>query len=65
MQYLWTVEVNAEGQGFRVIGTGAKGTFRVPADLAKKFPATVLLRVAGMNANGKAYATDKLYKLVP
>jgi hypothetical protein len=65
MSYLWTVEVNAEGQGFRVIGTGAKGTFRVPPDLARKFPATVLLRVAALNANGKAYATDKLYKLVP
>jgi Domain of unknown function (DUF5060)/Protein of unknown function (DUF4038)/Putative collagen-binding domain of a collagenase len=65
MMYLWTVEVNAEGQGFRVIGTGAKGTFRMPADLAKKFPATVLLRVAAVNANGKAYSADKLYKLVP
>ena len=65
MMYLWTAEVNAEGQGFRVIGTGAKGTFQVPPDLARKFPATLLLRVAGMNANGKAYSIDKLYKLVP
>ena len=65
MMYLWTAEVNAEGQGFRVIGTGAKGTFQVPPDLAKKFPATLLIRVAGLNANGKAYSIDKLYKLVP
>ena len=65
MMYLWTAEVNAEGQGFRVLGTGAKGTFQVPSDIAKKFPATLLVRVAALNANGKAYTTDKLYKLVP
>ena len=65
MMYLWTAEVNAEGQGFRVIGTGAKGTFQMPVDLARKFPATVLIRVAALNANGKAYVTDKIYKLVP
>jgi hypothetical protein len=65
MIYLWTAEVAAEGQGFRVIGTGSKGTFQIPADIAKKFPATVLVRVAALNANGKAYVTDKVYKLVP
>ena len=65
MMYLWTAEVNAEGQGFRVIGTGAKGTFQVPPDLARKFPATLLIRVSALNSNGKAYTTDKLYKLVP
>jgi hypothetical protein len=65
MIYLWTAEVAAEGQGFRVLGTGAKGTFQIPADIATKFPATVLLRVAALNANGKAYVTDKVYKLVP
>lgn len=65
MQYLWTVEVTAEGQGFRVVGTGAKGTFRLPPDISKKFPAVVLVRVLALNANGKAYATDKVYKLVP
>jgi hypothetical protein len=65
MMYLWTAEVANEGQGFRVIGTGATGTFKVPPDIAKRFPATVLVRVAALNANGKAYMTDKLYKLVP
>ena len=65
MMYLWTAEVNAEGQGFRVIGTGAKGTFQVPPDLARKFPATLLIRVSALNSNGKAYTTDKLYKVVP
>jgi len=65
MMYLWTAEVASEGQGFRVIATGSKGTFKIPADIAKRFPATLLVRVAALNANGKAYVTDKLYKLVP
>jgi hypothetical protein len=65
MMYLWTAEVAAEGQGARVIGTGAKGTFQMPVDIAKKFPATVVIHVSALNANGKAYVTDKVYKLVP
>jgi hypothetical protein len=65
MMYLWTGEVAVEGQGSRVIGTGAKGTLKIPAGLATKFPAVLSVRVAALNANGKAYVADRVYKLVP
>ncbi len=65
MMYLWTGEVVPEGQGFRVLGTGKEGTFRIPKDIVKNFPGVLSLRLAGINANGKVYYIDKIYKLVP
>jgi hypothetical protein len=65
MFYLWTGEVSTEGQGTRVLGTGREGTMKVPKNIATKLPAILNLRLAGMNANGKVYAIDKVYRLVP
>ena len=65
MLYLWTAEVVAEGQGFRIVGTGAEGTFRIPKDIIKSFPGVLSLRVSALNANGKVYSIDKIHKLVP
>jgi hypothetical protein len=58
MMWLWTGEVAADGQGYRVIGTGQRGMLWPLADLAKRFPAVMHLRLYGMNANGKVYSLD-------
>jgi hypothetical protein len=63
MMYLWTGEVAADGQGYRVLGSGAKGTLRIPPDMVKKLPAVMHLRLSGMNANGKVYSADKIVQL--
>lgn len=63
MMYLWTGEVPADGQGFRVLGTGAQGSFHMPPDIATRYPAVISIRVAALNANGKAYMADKVYTL--
>ncbi len=65
LDVVWTADVVPEGQGYRVVGTGAKGKLELPAELARKFPAVLNLRVSILNANGKAYAIDKVYRLVP
>jgi len=65
MMFLWTGEVVADGRGFRVLGTGKDGTLKIPKGLAKNFPAVLNLHVAALNANGKAYAIDKVYTLKP
>ncbi|MDE3166344.1 MAG: hypothetical protein KGN36_11100, partial [Acidobacteriota bacterium] len=65
MMYLWTGEVAADGQGFRVIASGDKGVMRPLTGVAVKFPATMHLRVYGMNANGKVYAIDRAFTLLP
>jgi hypothetical protein len=63
MMYLWTGEVTADHQGFRVLGTGAQGTMLPTSRLAINFPAIMLLRVFGMNANGKVYLLTKAVQL--
>ncbi|PWU09996.1 MAG: hypothetical protein C5B51_05205 [Terriglobia bacterium] len=63
MMWLWTGEVAADGQGYRVLGAAQKGNFTVPAGLARNYPAVMNLRVYGMNANGKVYALDRALQL--
>lgn len=63
MHYLWTAEAPAEGRGYRVLATGAAGVLHFPAHLAKVFPAVLNLRLYALNAMGKVYAVDKVYRL--
>jgi hypothetical protein len=63
MMYLWTGEVAADGRGSRVLGTGAPGTFVIPPSIAINFPAVLSIHLTALNANGKAYAADKVYQL--
>ncbi len=64
MMYLWTAEVVADGQGSRVLATGAKGTFRIPAGIIKNYPAVLNVHVSAINANGKVYAADQVYRVM-
>jgi hypothetical protein len=63
MMYLWTGDVAADGQGFRVLGTGPEGKFTIPPTIANNYPAVLSIRVTALNANGKAYSADKVYQL--
>ncbi len=65
VMYLWTAEVPTQGRGFRVVGTGPEGTWNIPTGLAKDLPAVMSVRLAGLNANGKVYLIDRVFKLVP
>ena len=65
MQFAWWGEIVAGGQGARLLGLGASGTFRIPKDLLTEPRQTVSLRVMAINANGKAYELDRVYELVP
>jgi len=65
MLYLWTAEVTASGEGYRVLASGARGEFRIPQALAPSLPATLNLRLLGMNALGKVYSLNRVYRLVP
>jgi hypothetical protein len=64
MMYLWMGEVSVDGQGYRVLGSGPKGVIRNLNQVAKNFPATMHLRVYGMNANGKVYAIDRAFSVL-
>ena len=63
MSWLWTGEVTVSGHGYRVIGTGANGTFRIPANIAAEYPAALHVRLYGMNGLGKVYSLDRNFTL--
>ncbi len=61
----WVGEVYADNEGYRVLGTGRQGTMHIPESVADRLPAVLDVRVNVLNANGKAYTLDKVYRLVP
>jgi hypothetical protein len=61
----WTAEVPLDGEGYRVVGSGREGTLAIPKSLANRYPAVMSLHMMLLNANGKAYALDRVYKLNP
>ena len=63
MMWLWTGEATVDGEGYRVLGTGQKGTMGFPPHIAINYPAVLSLRLYGMNANGKVYSIDRTYQL--
>lgn len=63
MQFVWWGEVVPGDQGARVLGVGSFGNFTVPPELFKPGAETLNLRLQGINANGKAYELDKVYRL--
>jgi hypothetical protein len=63
MTYEWTGEVTADSRSYRVIGTGADGTFSIPANIAHEYPAALHVRLLGMNALGKVYVLDRNFTL--
>jgi len=65
MMWLWIGEVPADELGFRVLGAGPEGTLRFPRYFARHLPGVLALRLYGLNANGKLYALDQVYKLNP
>lgn len=65
MLYLWTGEVAVDGQGYRVLATGAESPLKIPASIIKKYPATMSLRLYGLNGVGKLYSLDKIVAIDP
>ena len=65
MLWMWTAEVTADREGYRVLGTTQQGDFNLPAGLATNFPTTVLVRLYGMNGYGTVYMAPKGYDLNP
>ena len=65
MQYVWWGEVVAGGEGARLLGLGSSGNFTIPKEFLKEQGSTLNVRLLAINANGKAYELDKVYRLTP
>lgn len=63
MLWLWTGEVAGSGRRSRVLGTTQSGTFGVPGDLASSYPATLSVRVIGIDGAGRLFEAFRPYAL--
>jgi hypothetical protein len=65
IQYVWWGEVVAAGEGARLLAVGPSGTLTLPKGLTKGPGATLNIRLLAINALGKAYEMDRVYRLAP
>lgn len=65
MQYLWWGDVVSGGEGSRLLGVGSAGNLTIPPFLVKQPGGNLSLRLQAINANGKAYELDRVYRLIP
>ena len=65
MQIVLWGEVVGSSEGARLLGVGSFGNITLPKSLVKEPGSTLHLRVMAINANGKAYELDKVYRLSP
>jgi hypothetical protein len=63
MYWLWTVEVAGSGVGARVLGTAQYGRFKIPARLTEHYPATLQVRLVGVDGAGRVFEAFKPYRL--
>jgi len=64
MQFVWWGEAVPGSEGPRVLGVGSFGNFTVPPDIIQPGAETLSLRLLAINANGKAYELNKVYRLL-
>jgi hypothetical protein len=64
MKYLVMGEVVRDKQGARVLAMGKEGSFTVPPSIIRQYPATMVLRVYGLNGVGKVYQLENIVTLV-
>ena len=63
MQWMWTAEVAGAGKTMRVLGDTQFGKFKIPPNLADIYPATLSVRLMGIDGAGRLYEAFKAYRL--
>ena len=63
MLWLWTAEVAGAGKTRRVLGAEQFGKFQIPVNLADIYPATLSVRLLGLDGAGRLYESFKAYRL--
>ena len=63
MLWLWTGEVAGSGRRSRILGTTQSGRFGVPGELAASYPATLSVRITGIDGAGRLFEAFRPYTL--
>jgi hypothetical protein len=61
MMYLLMAEAPSGGQGFRYLGSGTEGQFRIRPDVLRDTPTALNMRIFALNAPGKVYSVDQIF----
>ncbi len=64
MLWLWMVEVAGSGRGQRILAAEQFGSFEIPADIAKSYPATLSVRLIGIDGAGRLFEDFKPYTVL-
>lgn len=63
MLWLWQGEVAGSGRGSRILGAVQGGKFLVPASLTGSYPATLSVRLVGLDGAGRLFEAFQTYRL--
>ena len=63
MLWLWTAELAGSDLGTQFVASTQSGTFNIPDNFAPHYPATLSLRVIGLDGAGRLFEAFKLYTL--
>jgi hypothetical protein len=63
MYWLWTAEVAGSGVGARVLGSSQFGRFKIPKRLTQHYPATIQVRLLGVDGAGTVFEAFRPYRL--
>ncbi len=63
MLWLWKGEVAGSGYAPRVLGTTQFGQFEIPTNLTNRYPATLSVRLMGLDGAGRLFEAFKAYSL--
>ncbi len=61
--FAWTAEVAGSGKTRRILGTTQFGKFKIPMHLAETYPATLSVRLLGIDGAGKLFEAFRAYRL--
>ena len=63
MLWMWTAEVAGSGYTARVVGTEQFGAFEIPEKLTDVYPATLSIRLLGLDGAGRLFEAFRAYRL--
>lgn len=63
MLWVWNAEVAGSGKTRRILGTTQFGQFKIPLHLAETYPATLSVRLLGIDGAGKLFEAFRAYRL--
>ena len=64
MRWVWAAEAPGSNKGYRILGAGQFGKFRIPADITDRYPMTFQVRLIGVDGLRRLYESIGTYKLL-